>query len=106
MFNEVITIYPSYVADIEDYNNRYNLKERPLTPNPELKEILFIYDNNGHALTRITRKDRVDANETIKKTTDMKEDVKAEEPKEEIHNVNQQDDLAADYNFFDKEAIM
>ncbi|MFW9872468.1 MAG: hypothetical protein ACFFG0_05140 [Candidatus Thorarchaeota archaeon] len=59
-FDEVITIYPAYTGDIEDYNKRYKRMERAITPNPELKEILHIYDKGGNALTRVERKNTIE----------------------------------------------
>jgi hypothetical protein len=54
-FNEIVTVFPAYTADIEEYNQTYNRRERAITPNPELREVLHIYDNNGNALTRMRR---------------------------------------------------
>jgi hypothetical protein len=108
LFNDVITIYPSYVADIEDYNNSYEVRERPLTPNPELKEILHIYDNNGNALTRVTRKDNIQMDIDHGKG---KEEAKDEPEKpitidDSTQKPNLKEEAATDYDFFDKESII
>jgi hypothetical protein len=108
LFNDVITIYPSYVADIEDYNKIYDIKDRPVTPNPELKEILHIYDNNGNALTKVTRKGNIEMGSEPEK---VKEAAKATPETSVIaedttQKPNPKDEVATDYDFFDKESII
>lgn len=108
LFNDVITFYPSYVADIEDYNSNYNLNERTVTPNPELKEILHIYDNDGNALTQVIRKDNIQmVIEKVKSEDNVKEE--SETPvsqQESIPASESKVDLNNEYDFFDKESII
>lgn len=59
-FNEIVIVFPAYTADIEEYNQTYDRRERAITPNPELREVIHIYDNNGNALTRMRRIDNLD----------------------------------------------
>lgn len=108
LFNDVITIYPSYVDDIEAYNKIYNIVDRPITPNPELKEILYIYDNDGNALTRVTRKDDIQMDIDHGK---RKEGIKSE-PKKQITSEdmntksNLKNEVDNEFDFFDQETII
>ena len=107
LFNDVIMIYPSYVSDIEDYNKSYEQQERPVTPNPELKEILHIYDNDGNALTRVTRQEKVPID-----TMSGKKDEAEKEPEIPVKgedttpNPDLKDEVITDYDFFDKDTII
>ncbi len=107
LFNDVIMIYPSYVADIEDYNKSYERQERPVTPNPELKEILHIYDNDGNALTRVTRQEKVPIDTMSGKKDEAKKEpeipVKGEDT---TPNPDLKDEVINDYDFFDKDTII
>jgi len=55
LYNDIITVFPAYASDIEDYNQKFNRNERPVSMTPQLREVIHIYNENGNALTRMRR---------------------------------------------------
>jgi len=117
LFDEIVTVYPAYNQDIQDYNSKFSQNEQTLTPNPELREVLHIYNQGGHSLTRINRKDKVKDIDPL--TSDVEDteqliDVDSQNQQNENNSNTQNNDsdfeetLTSDNetDFFDTESII